>query len=151
MSQDYFPPIDPETIFVPWIFEVFGWSFWLESLYEHCTKWHLFDLSTVGEFCFAVVMPVDSSDIWLTERVWLFFGLSAFKTTVPVEVVLVVEDNDDSVESVANEDSVNLWIYKILKSVPIVFKKMHRFERQSIKMLFSNDKSLNGLSVLHNS
>lgn len=102
-----------KPFFVPWFFEevdevVFEvwWSFWTDSCTRHCTKWHLFDLSTVGELCLAkaaVVMPVDSRDIWLTECVWLFFGLSAFKlqTTVPVEVVLVVEDNDDSVESVA--------------------------------------------------
>lgn len=48
-------------------------------------------------------MPVDWSDVWLTECVWLFFGLSALKlqTTVPVEVALVAEEKDDSVESMA--------------------------------------------------
>lgn len=57
--------------------------------------WHL--LSEAAE----VAMPVDCNDIWLTECVWLFFGLSAFwfNIIVPVDVA------DDSVES---GNSVNL-------------------------------------------
>lgn len=73
--------------------------------YEHWITVHLlFVLSTTtfGVLCThllseaaEVAMPVDCNDIWLTECVWLFFGLSAFwfNIIVPVDVA------DDSVES----------------------------------------------------
>lgn len=47
-------------------------------------------------------MPVVCSEVWLTD--WLFLGLSALQTTVPVEVVLVA---DDSGESVGTEEKRN--------------------------------------------
>jgi hypothetical protein len=57
-----------------------------------------------------VAMPVDCNDIWLTEWVWLFFGLSAFwfNMIVPVDVA------DDSVES-GNSVILVLFIFKLLK------------------------------------